>query len=417
MTIDSGRTAALDKKLYQFLVILCGIAVVAANFNKIYFNGWKEITIFMVFYTLALLLPARFPQGDIFSVSVFADMALVGIFGMPLAVCMGFAVTLFSRIITSVLARKESLIKILGFSAQSALVIGVTGLSYNITGSSGISFLVASFVYFMCNAFFLNVNVYVFGKERLELEWESGAKILFVNYTVLAVLAYIMTVIYHHTSPEWKMFDILLFFVPILLVSHSFRLYINTKQSYMNTVKAIVAAIEANDEYTKGHSERVAEIVSTLGSELGLPSKVLEQLEYLAFLHDVGKIGISNSILNKPGLLSKDEYEVVKNHCLLGAEILKKVEFLSSKSDVVLYHHERYDGKGYPLGLKGENIPLEARILAVADAYDAMTAERPYRPAKTSVEALEEMSKLAGSQFDPRLVDALKRVLKHLGEI
>lgn len=416
MTAHSNNSSVIETKIYQFVVIASGLAAVAANFTKISLVDWKEIIIFMIFYAFALLLPAKLPRGDVFAVSVFADMALVGIFGTPLAVCGGFIVTFFSRIVSSFFINKEPVIKNLGFSAQTALVIGLAGVTYSYFGDSGFGFLIASLVYFICNAFFHNVNSRVFRKESLNLEWESGEKVLFVNYIVLTVLAYIMTVIYQHTSSDWKLFNILLFFLPILLVSHSFRLYLNTKQSYMNTVKAIVAAIEANDAYTRGHSERMAVLVPALGKAVGFSEKELQKLKYLAFLYDVGKIGISDTILNKPGHLSQEEFETVKNHCELGAEILKKVRFLSSKADVVLYHHEKYDGTGYPRGLQGDDIPLEARILAVADAYYAMTTERPYRRAKTPQEALEEMDRLSGTQFDPYLVDVLKKSLRKNGE-
>ncbi len=166
-------------------------------------------------------------------------------------------------------------------------------------------------------------------------------------------------------------------------------------------------------EETEVHSQRLRDIALRMGTMLGLPSSDLDALELLARLHDLGKLGISRAILSKPGPLDKREWEEVKRHPEIGYRIAQASPELLPVAEGILAHHERFDGSGYPQGLKGEEIPLLARIIAIVDAFDAMTNARPYRKALTEEEALEEVKRNAGSQFDPHLVEIF---LKLMGE-
>jgi HD-GYP domain-containing protein (c-di-GMP phosphodiesterase class II) len=184
------------------------------------------------------------------------------------------------------------------------------------------------------------------------------------------------------------------------------RLHHSLKQECKSTIKALAAAIDAKDPYTSGHSQHVMEYALLAGASLSLSSQDLEVLEYAGILHDVGKIGIPDSILGKPGKLTEDEYGIIKRHPVISASILDGVQFLEAARTLVLYHHERYDGRGYPDGLKGEEIPLGARILAVADSFDAITSSRPYRAAMSAQEAIDELHRCTGTQFCPVAVQA-----------
>ncbi|SHI54091.1 HD domain-containing phosphohydrolase [Lutispora thermophila] len=180
------------------------------------------------------------------------------------------------------------------------------------------------------------------------------------------------------------------------------------RNSYLSTVLSLANAIEANDKYTRGHCERVSCLSTDIARKMGLGDNELHVLEFASILHDIGKIGVPSDILNKEGKLTSDEFEMIRKHPIIGYEILAHVDFLSESRNVLLQHHERVDGKGYPKGLKGEEISLLAKIISVADAYDAMTNSRPYRKTPlTKEQAIEEMKKGKGSQFDEVVVDIL----------
>ncbi|MDO8587533.1 MAG: diguanylate cyclase [Armatimonadota bacterium] len=169
-------------------------------------------------------------------------------------------------------------------------------------------------------------------------------------------------------------------------------------------IEALSAAVDAKDHSTRGHSESVTVYAVELGSRLGLSDPELENLRASALLHDIGKIGMPDSILKKPGGLDQGEWEVVESHTVVGSQILEKIHQLKSIIPGVRHHHERFDGMGYPNGLLGAQIPLLARIISLADAYDAMVSERSYRKAMTKQQAIEEIERCAGTQFDPQLV-------------
>src|SRR5581483_3237999 len=169
--------------------------------------------------------------------------------------------------------------------------------------------------------------------------------------------------------------------------------------AYVTTVKVLAAAIETRDAYTGGHVERVAEYSVAIGRALGWDEDRLMTLELGALLHDVGKIGVDDSVLRKPAKLDPDEWEHMQRHAELGAHMLRDVPFLQRSLSCVLYHHERYDGRGYPYRLTADEIPLEARIVSVADTFDAMTSDRPYRKGLDTSVALGEIARCAGSQF------------------
>jgi hypothetical protein len=180
--------------------------------------------------------------------------------------------------------------------------------------------------------------------------------------------------------------------------------------SYTEAIVALVAAVEARDRYTKGHSARVSQMAVLIGEALRLPGSTLRSLGRAGLVHDVGKLSVPDAILSKPGRLTAEEYDVVKEHPMRGFEVIGRIASLHEELPGVLHHHEWYDGSGYPHGLRGEEIPLAARILAVADVYDALTSERPYRGALSPDEALAHLRRMAGIQFDGKVVGAFARI-------
>jgi len=182
--------------------------------------------------------------------------------------------------------------------------------------------------------------------------------------------------------------------------------------AYRSTLKALTAALETRDSETHGHSERVVSYSLRLGREYGLNSQDMKALEFGALLHDIGKIGVPDSILRKPAKLTEEEWVRMREHPLHGQQILRGIEFLQGAARVVAQHHEQWDGSGYPFGLRAEDIDVCARIFAVADAFDAITSDRVYRRGKSYEAAAQELDDWAGRQFDPKVVEAFHRVPK-----
>jgi putative nucleotidyltransferase with HDIG domain len=198
------------------------------------------------------------------------------------------------------------------------------------------------------------------------------------------------------------------------IAAQNSRLYTQANRLFVESIGALSDAIEIRDSYTAGHSQQIAQYCLAVAEELGLSKEDQETLHFAALLHDIGKIGVSDAILRKRGRLSRQESAEMRRHCAIGARVAKRIEKLGPVVPIIYHHHERYDGTGYPDGLSGEEIPLLARVLAVADALGAMTSNRPYRQALTLKQAVDEIRKASGSQFDPIVVEALTRALAQL---
>jgi response regulator RpfG family c-di-GMP phosphodiesterase len=184
------------------------------------------------------------------------------------------------------------------------------------------------------------------------------------------------------------------------------------ENSYRSTLKALVQALETRDFETHGHSERVVTFSLRLGYELGLEKGAMRDLELGALLHDIGKIGVPDAVLRKPAKLNEEEWEKMKLHPLHGQKILRNIPFLEGAARIVAQHHEKWDGTGYPYSMRGEDIDVGARIFAVVDAFDAMVSDRVYRKGRPYEDALEELERCAGTQFDPLIVEAFKVIPK-----
>lgn len=183
-------------------------------------------------------------------------------------------------------------------------------------------------------------------------------------------------------------------------------LFADLENTFRQTIQGLALALETKDAYTHGHSENVTRLCEATAVQMGMDPAFCAHLHQSAVLHDIGKIGISSSILNKPGRLTADEYEIIKSHPRMGRRILEPISFLKGAAPVVYHHHERWDGGGYPEGLSGEEIPLASRIMAVADTYDAMTSDRAYRQGLSREEATAEIRRCSGAQFDPECARA-----------
>lgn len=188
----------------------------------------------------------------------------------------------------------------------------------------------------------------------------------------------------------------------------------NLKELFTGTINAITEALDAKDSFTYGRSKRVTYYSLEIGKALGLSNNELSELELAGLLHDIGMIGVPEKVLNKPENLSDEEYEEIKKHVSYGVKILNEIKQLESVVKVVELHHEKFNGEGYPYGFSGETIPIGARIISIADAFDSMTSDRPYRKGLSYETAVEELKKLSGSQFDPKIVDAFCQIVGNI---
>ncbi len=210
-------------------------------------------------------------------------------------------------------------------------------------------------------------------------------------------------------------FTPVLVLIPVFVARWAVAQFAAQQHAYEATVSALCQAVETKDFYTRGHSERVSRGSVMIAKEIGMRAERVEAIRYAGMLHDVGKLGVPTSVLQKNGSLTDDEYAAIQLHPMRGLDIVREIGFLDEALAGIMHHHERIDGKGYPMGLAGDEIPEFARVLAVADAFDAMTSNRSYRGARPVPEAISELGKWAGTQFDPAFVDAFITAIKREG--
>ncbi len=240
--------------------------------------------------------------------------------------------------------------------------------------------------------------------------WQSTRQ-FFMQYMVLCVSALLLTALYSISA--WHVF---LALFPLILVHVSFRGYVKLQTEARKTFERISDLLDARDHYTAVHSLEVAELAVKIGWEMGLGQKEIEQIEIAARVHDIGKVAIPDSILLKPGKLSEDEWKKMREHPVISAELISGLEIYAPVADAVRHEHEKWNGTGYPSGLKGKEIPLLARIIAAADIYNALTTDRPYRKAFSRDDTIRMIRDMTEVELDPTVAAALLRVIDRLPE-
>ncbi len=298
---------------------------------------------------------------------------------------------------------------------QLVLSIGLAGFVYQYLGGelmpsnygqTILPFTCAAITFFLANTILVSIAISLMEKISPFRIWWVNYSWTSVDLLALGPLGFLLTLVYTQIGP-WAVFICL---APIILARYSFKLYMDLRQSYLNSITALSAALDASDPYTHGHSNRVALNAEKVAREIGLSEGKIERVKFAGQLHDIGKIGLDIAILNKPGALNDGDWEEMKKHPAKGAEIVKGLK--PPIYDIVMAHQEHYDGTGYPAKLKEEQIPIEARIIHVCDAFEAMTSDRPYRPALPISKAVDELKKEAGRQFDPKVVEAFLKVME-----
>ncbi len=297
--------------------------------------------------------------------------------------------------------------------SQVILATGSMGLLYQLLGGvpgepAFIPAVLTTVIGILLNSFILSGLLAMITEDSFWLAWKTNFGGIFAINIIQGVYGSIIALV----SLTNQMVAVFLFFATLYIVRHLLKQQVEIMNNYMATMQIINRLVEAKDPYTYGHASRVQEFAVKLAEALGLKQHVIENIKRAAQLHDIGKIGVNDAILNKPGPLTKKEYKEVKRHPVLGAEIIAQVPQLKDAVDIVLYHHERPDGLGYPKGLRGDEIPVGAGVIAIADAYDAMTSDRPYRKALSKEEALKEIEIYAGTQFNAHFAEVFLQIMQ-----
>ena len=374
---------------------------------------------FLVF--LAEQFPVKLPLGE-GSISVsFVLMSTVVIIGGPAEVGIAAA----CGFLTVRGARKVPLARHLFNAAELSLASTLAGLTYRaiignpafadvsemfprvllpITGATAVQFLV--------NTGLVALVVAIIRGGKMHNVWRAQFTNLLRGYVAFAVLGVILAALYKEMGPA----SVFFLLVPLLVARNAFQSAVEMETAYEATVRSLIKAIEAKDPYTKGHAERVAKLSEMTARAYGLSAEECRVIRYIALMHDVGKLGVSTKILAKPGKLTDEEYEHMKQHPIRGYEIVSEIDFLKQAAETaVRHHHERMDGRGYPDGLAGEAIPVIARIVMVCDAFDSMTSTRVYRKAKGIEDAFVELHRCEGTQFDSVALAALEKAIAREG--
>jgi hypothetical protein len=398
-------------KLFYFSFIVVGFAFFAYLMRNFPIAHFRDILVFIALIIVADTAQISLPRGG---ASIYAsspiDLAAILLFGAPATALIEAVATLLSE----VFIQRRPAVRI-AFNVPLLIVtVGLSGLAFQAFGPHWTSLETPRFILplIACGIVYYGVNTVsistIIGlsdsKNPLKI-WKQNYMWNFFHILAFLPVAAILALVYLKSG----MWTIALFVVPLFLARYTFQLYIEMKEAHINTVAALTSALDANDPYTHGHSYRVSRYALRLGRAMGLSSKDLEILEYSALLHDIGKIAIKKEILHKSGRLTDEEKRSLNTH----PSIVENLKFLKEAAILVLHHHEQPDGKGYPDGLKGDEIPVGSRILLCADAFDAMTSDRPYRKGMPVDKVMEQFERFKGTQFDLDVANLLVTMVRN----
>lgn len=396
--------------------MLAAAALFAVQLKADSLDGrWLELLVFVLLFMVAEARAVLMPRVTMTVTFVLVVVAFIHL--PPVAVTAASALSILGTF------REEGgppqLAKALFNATQLALSGGLAAEAFRLLYSApdiasgnlaqlSLAAIAATGVYFFVNTLSVSGALSLAGGTPFSQTWFANFGWVSVTYLSFGAVGVLLASLYELVG----FYSLPLLFAPLIVARSVFRAYKEVEDAYKDTIQAFVKAIEAKDIYTEGHSQRVTEYSSWIAERLGIHGEELDVFRYGALLHDVGKLAVRRATLTKPGRLEDYEFEEIKEHPVLGARIVKEIEFLKPALDGVLYHHERLDGSGYPAGLAGDLVPLNARIMAVADTFDAMTSTRAYRGAKSMDEALAELRRCSGTQFDPKMVEIFLQVIQ-----
>ncbi|SHJ02980.1 HDIG domain-containing protein [Dethiosulfatibacter aminovorans DSM 17477] len=379
------------------IVIIMGIlSVIAETFMvKIPGIGGVSVAFAIVFSTIIM-------EGPLAGVIVSA----IGItFCRPYVDDIGYVHILNTPIYKTVFNISQNIL----YAGTSALVyVYLHSRFYYLGDIDPVSAVGTMATFLFVNTLLMTFLIHFLSGGRFLDIWSENFKGMIVSVAAVGLLGIIIA----KAHDSYGLGAVVMFFIPLMLSRYSFKLYVDMRANYYDTVKALINTIEAKDPYTSGHAARVGKYAVAIAKEMKLKPSQIDTIKNAALLHDIGKIGVNDNVLNKKERLTDEEFDIIKSHPSVGYDIIKDIGFLHNVMDIVKHHHERWDGTGYPDGLSGEDLPLETTILTVADSFDAMVTDRPYRKALSVETALGEIVRCAGTQFNPGIVAVSIKVLQ-----
>lgn len=348
------------------------------------------------------------------SVSAMAALPLLGGWGAIVLACS-----------TALANDSRPFVKRVFNTAQLILTAGAAALAYYLLGGSHIKqgsfpglmwpFLVALSVHCVVNGLLVAAIVRLANGVPMRVVWQGTLAKSTPGYVGYGLFGLLLAVLWAPDGADVGPMAALLVLLPLFVAKWAYQQYAEEQRAYDRTVRTLVAAVETKDVYTRGHSERVSAASVMIARVIGMREDRVTSLRYAGMLHDVGKLGVPTRVLQKSGRLTEEEFAAIQLHPVRGLEMIREIEFLDEAFAGIMHHHERLDGLGYPMGLQGHDIPEFARAIAVADAFDSMTTTRSYRGARSVQDALAELRRCAGTQFDPVMVEALVAAVEEHG--
>lgn len=455
LALEKGTTSSANKPtkkavprvaraewLSTIYITLLGLLAIGGVIGSLTFSGapnWSGIIVFTIFTLLTEWLAIDIYTRNT-SISTSAAPLLAGacLFGPIGALVISLALS------TSAMIKHRSPFIRYAFNTSNHLLASLTCIYFlfwtNISVTTEVSITIALSMIAAAGLTYLSTTILMSGIIHLSSGipareiWTERFSWLWPYYIVLGLVAYALALGYLNSG----IIGVTIFFAPLLMLRISQDQYLSRTESMVTQLRtvnrelversneisamndglilALSRASDLRDPYVHGHAQHVARYAVLIAQEIGLHAERIQSIEQAALLHDIGKIGIPETILFKPARLTDDEYELMKQHAALGAALVQEIESLQHLAPFIRYHHEFYNGHGYPDGLAGDQIPLEARIISAADAIEAMASDRPYRSALDAVAILSELEKHSGTQFDPRIVESFTKIIQAQGE-
>ena len=401
-------------KIYIYFIFLAGLSILTYILLKYREISLVGVVLFGVLAFMADNLSAPLPRTGSVAVNFTISFASLMIFGPPTAIL----VTAISFFNIKEFAKRVPYYKHLFNAGQYLISIGIASIVFENTydrnalsffNPANIGFIfLAAYISFFLNTLLTAEVISISERKNFINIWIYNFAWLIPFHLFLAAMSIAISFLYRSYGPSTIIFTLL----PLIIAQYAYMLRVKERKVILNSIKQIVKIIDAKDPYTAGHSERVAEYAEKIARKLRLNEFDVDILTNLANLHDIGKVQIDLSILNKPGKYNDADWVEMKKHPEVGYEIVKEIVFLKKYAKAILYHHEKIDGSGYPHGIKGDKIPIFAKILTVADAYDAMTSNRPYKIALTQKKAIKELERCADKDFDRKISGIMIEIIK-----